>query len=142
METSPKNPVIVCDMHHRQNPLETNRICIGYIERTSVGNTECPFVCLHSVALVLGDSPCEKIEQIFGPCLAGASLTKPATLLGISRETVSEVMSAYTNPGKTTSAKSNSGRNSTLTERDRRTLRRIVSENHRTTEAQVTGEQN
>jgi hypothetical protein len=41
-------------------------------------------------------------------------------------------MSAYTNHGK-----SNSGRKSALTERGRRALRRTVSENHRTTAAQV-----
>jgi hypothetical protein len=46
-------------------------------------------------------------------------------------------MSAYTNHGKTTSAKRNSGRKSTLTERDRRTMRRIVSRNHRTTAAEL-----
>jgi hypothetical protein len=39
------------------------------------------------------------------------------------------------------SAKSKSGRKSTLTERDHRALRRIVSKNHRTTAAQVTGQQ-
>jgi transposase len=79
-------------------------------------------------------------RQIVGARLAGASVTKPATLLRVSGATVSEVMSAYTNYGKTTSAKKNSGRKSTLTERDRRTLRRIVSKNHRTTGAQVTAE--
>jgi hypothetical protein len=42
-------------------------------------------------------------------------------------------MSAYTNHGKTTPAKRNSGRKSTLTERDRRTLRRNVSKNHKPT---------
>jgi predicted transcriptional regulator len=47
--------------------------------------------------------------QIFGACLAGASVTKPATLLGVSRVTVSKVISAYKNHGKTTSAKRNSG---------------------------------
>jgi transposase len=52
---------------------------------------------------------------------------KNATLLSVSRMTVSTVMSAYTNHGKKTSAKSNSGRKSTMTERDHRTLRRIVS---------------
>jgi hypothetical protein len=29
-----------------------NRICVGYIERTSAGNTECSSACLHSVVLV------------------------------------------------------------------------------------------
>jgi transposase len=62
-------------------------------------------------------------EQILGAHLAGASVTKTAPLLGVSRATVSKVMSAYTNHGTTTSAKKNSGRKSTLTERDCRTLR-------------------
>jgi transposase len=52
---------------------------------------------------------------------------KKTAALSVSRATVSEVMSTYTNHGKTTSAKRNSGRKSTLTERDRRTLRRTVS---------------
>jgi hypothetical protein len=53
---------------------------------------------------------------------------KTATLLGVSRATVSKVMSAaYTNHGKTTTEKGNSERKSTLTEIDRRTLGRIVS---------------
>jgi transposase len=71
--------------------------------------------------------------QIVDACLVGAFVTKTAPLLGASRATVSEVMSAYTSHGKTTSAKRNSGRKSTLTERDRRTLRRILSKRHRTT---------
>jgi transposase len=69
--------------------------------------------------------------QIVGARLAGASVIKTATLLGVSRATVTKAMSACTNHGKTTSTKRNSGRKSTLTERDRRTLRRIVSKNHR-----------
>jgi transposase len=68
---------------------------------------------------------------------AGAPVIKTAMLLDISRVTVSEVMLAYTNHGKTASAKRNSGRKSTLTETDRRTLRRIVSENHRITAAEL-----
>jgi hypothetical protein len=51
-------------------------------------------------------------------------------------------MSTYTNHGKTTSAKRNSGQKSILTERDHHTLKRIVSENHRTAAAQVTAELN
>jgi transposase len=80
--------------------------------------------------------------QIVDMRLVGASVTKTDTLLGVSRATVSKVMLAYTYHGKTTSAKRNSGRKSTPTERDRRTLRRIVSKNHRTIAAQVTVQQN
>jgi hypothetical protein len=49
---------------------------------------------------------------------------------------------AYTSLGKTTSAKRNSGRKSTLTERDCHTLRRIVSKNHTNTAVHVTAELN
>jgi IS30 family transposase len=74
--------------------------------------------------------------QIAGVRLAGASVTKTATSLGVSRATVSSAMSAFTDHGKTSSAMRNSGLKSAPTERDRRTLRRIVSKNHRTTAAQ------
>jgi IS30 family transposase len=57
--------------------------------------------------------------------LAGASVTKTATLSGVLRATVSRVMSAHTNNGKTTSVKRKSGRKSTLTEGVRRILRRM-----------------
>jgi predicted transcriptional regulator len=67
---------------------------------------------------------------------------KTATLLGVSRATVSNIVSAYTNHGKTKSTKRNSGQKSTRTERDGRTLRRTVSKNHRTTAAQVKAELN
>jgi transposase len=67
-------------------------------------------------------------RQIVGARLAEASVTITATLSCVSRATVSKVTSAYTNNGKTTSEKRNSGRKSTLTKRDRFTLRRVVSE--------------
>jgi transposase len=86
-------------------------------------------------------SPFER-GQIVWARLAGASVTKTTTLLGESRETVFKVMSAYTIHGEATSAKRNSGRKTKLTERDRRTLRRIDSKNHTTTAAQVTAELN
>jgi hypothetical protein len=50
-------------------------------------------------------------------------------------------MSAYTSHGKNISEE-NSGRKSTSTESDQRTLRRVVSKSHRTTAAQVTAELN
>jgi hypothetical protein len=62
---------------------------------------------------------------------------KSAVLLVVSRATVSKFMSTYTNHGKKTSAKRNSGRNSTVTERDSRILGRIVSKSSTTTSAVV-----
>jgi len=43
--------------------------------------------------------------QLVGACLAEESVTKMATLLGVSRAAVSKVMMAYTNYGMTSSAK-------------------------------------
>jgi hypothetical protein len=62
----------------------------------------------------MGDLSNFERGQIVGARLAGASVIKTATLLGVPRATVSTVMSAYTNHGKTTSAKRNSGRKLTL----------------------------
>jgi threonine/homoserine efflux transporter RhtA len=51
--------------------------------------------------------------QIVGANLAGESVTKTVTLLGVQRATVCAVMwAAYTNHGKITSMKRNSGRKS------------------------------
>jgi transposase len=75
----------------------------------------------------MGDLPDFERGQMIGVRLAGASVTKTATLLGVSRATVSEGMWAFTSHGKTTSAKRNKWRKSTLRERGRRALRRIVS---------------
>jgi transposase len=77
------------------------------------------------VVTVLSDNPCVRILVQFWKgadrwwALVGEPVTNIATSLVVSRVTVSKVISAYTNHGKTTSAKSNSGRKSTLTERDR-----------------------
>jgi transposase len=82
----------------------------------------------------MGDLSDFEKGEIAGARLAGAFLTKTATLLGVSRMTVSKVMLAYTNHGKKASAKRNSGRKSTLTER------RIASQNRRSAAAQVIAE--
>jgi transposase len=86
----------------------------------------------------MGDLSDFERGQIVGAHLAGACVTEVATLLGLSGATVSKVMLSYTNHGKSTSTKRNSERKSTVTERDRCSLKRIVSRNHRTTAAQVT----
>jgi hypothetical protein len=54
--------------------------------------------------------------QIVGAHLAGVSVTRTATLLGLLRVTVSMIMSAYMNHAKTASAKRNGGRKSAFTE--------------------------
>jgi hypothetical protein len=56
--------------------------------------------------------------QSIGAHLAGASVTETAVLVGVLRVIVSKLMWAYKNHGKTKSVKRNSGRKSTLTERD------------------------
>jgi len=51
-------------------------------------------------------------------------------------------MTAYTNHGNSSSAKRNSGQKKKLSKRDHCTLKRIVSNNHRTAAAKVTAELN
>jgi hypothetical protein len=48
--------------------------------------------------------------HIFSARLAVASVTRTATVLGTYRTAVSQVMTTYTNHGKTSSAKRNSSR--------------------------------
>ena len=79
-----------------------------------------------------------KRGMIIGANLAGASLSRNTNLVGVSRATVSTVMTAYTNLGKVSSAKHNSGRN--LKVRDRRMLKRIVARNRKTMLPQITSE--
>ena len=52
----------------------------------------------------MGDLSDFQRGQIVGAHLAGASVTKTATLLGVSRAAVSKVMTTHTNHGKTSSA--------------------------------------
>jgi hypothetical protein len=81
-------------------------------------------------------------RQIVGARLAGAPLTTTATLSGVFRAAFSKVIKTYTNHGKTSLAKRNSGRKSKLSARVRRTLKRTLSKNHRTTAPKVTAELN
>jgi hypothetical protein len=72
----------------------------------------------------MGDLSDFKSGQMVRACLAGASVTKTATLLDVSRPTASK-MSACTSRGETTLVKRNSGQKSTLAERDGLTFRRF-----------------
>jgi len=85
----------------------------------------------------MGDLSDFQRGRIVGVRLAGASVTKTATSLGVYRAAISKVMTAYTNHGKTSSAKRSSGRKPKLSERDHRTSKSIVSKNHQTTAAKV-----
>jgi hypothetical protein len=69
-------------------------------------------------------------------------VTKTTTLLGVPRAAVSKVMMAYTNHGKTSSAKKNHDQKPQLSDRDCQTLMMNVSKNYRTTAAKVKAELN
>jgi predicted transcriptional regulator len=55
----------------------------------------------------MGDLSDFQRGQFVGAHLTGASVTKTATLLGVSRAAASKVMMTYTNHGRTSSAKRN-----------------------------------
>jgi len=57
----------------------------------------------------MGDLSDFQRGQIVGVHLAGASVNKMATLLGVSRTAVFKVVMAYTNHGNASSAERNSG---------------------------------
>jgi transposase len=90
----------------------------------------------------MGDLSDFQRRQIAGARLAGPSVTKTATPLAVSRAAVPKVVTAYTDHGKTSSAERNCGRQPKLSERDRRTLKRIASKNYRTAAVKVTAELN
>ncbi|GFX16035.1 hypothetical protein TNCV_4702941 [Trichonephila clavipes] len=66
----------------------------------------------------------------------GANVTEISQLSGLSRGTLSKVMTAYTQRGKTSSAKQNRGRKEKLSKR--RVLKRIIMSKKRTTVVRVT----
>ena len=72
--------------------------------------------------------------------LAGESVTKAVTSLVVSRATIPTVIAVCTNHGKTSSAERNSGRKPKPSERERRTLKRIVSKIRGPTAAKVSVE--
>jgi hypothetical protein len=57
----------------------------------------------------MGDLSDFQTGQILGACLAEASIIKSVTFFGGSRSAVAEVMTAYTNHGKTSLGMRNSG---------------------------------
>ncbi|PNF24163.1 hypothetical protein B7P43_G17362 [Cryptotermes secundus] len=79
-------------------------------------------------------------RQIVGACMVGASITKVAEVFGVSRGTVSKIMIAYRRSEKTASDKHHRRWKCVLSDRDRRTLCRIVTKNKKTTAAKVTVE--
>ncbi|GFU27928.1 transposable element Tc1 transposase [Nephila pilipes] len=73
-----------------------------------------------------------------GTRFAGAPLSRTANLMGVSRTTVSRVMIAYKKLEKVFCAKQNSGRKSKVTNRDRRSLKKIIARKRKTTLPQIT----
>ena len=90
----------------------------------------------------MGDLSDFQTGQIGDACLAAAFVSKMATFLGVPRASVSKVVMAYTNHGKTSSAQQNSGCKPKPSESECHTLKRTVSKNHRTAAATVTAELN
>ena len=85
----------------------------------------------------MGDMSDFQKGKIDGACVAAAYIPKTAILLGVSGATVPKVITVYINHGKMPSADRNSDRKPQQSERDCRTLQRIVSKNHAATTAKA-----
>ena len=110
--------------------------CEGWISRAiaQLYNTYC------NPHNIMGDISEFKRGQIVGACLTGASVTRTASLCGVSRATGSRVRSACHHEGRTTSNRSNCRCKRKLSERDVQVLTWIVSKKHNTTAGQLTAE--
>ena len=63
--------------------------------------------------------------------MAGVSISETVELFGFSKTTISRTMTEFKKRENTISNRNNYGRKLKLTERDRRSLKRIVARNHR-----------
>ena len=83
-----------------------------------------------------------KRGQIVDARMTGACVTKTAELFGVARGIVWKIMIAFEKEGKTSSLKQNSGRKRKLSNRDRRTFRRIVRKDPKNTDTKISAELN
>ena len=74
--------------------------------------------------------------------MTGVSVTKTAELFGVTRSTLSKVMTAFEKEGKTSTRKQNSGRKWKLSDRDCWTLSWIVQKDYKKTAPKITAELN
>lgn len=97
--------------------------CEGWISR-AIAQLYIKYCNAHNIMRDISEF---KSGQIIGVHLAGISVTRTASLCGVSRATVFRVMSAYYNEGWSTSNRSNCRRKRKLSERDVQVLTWIVS---------------
>ena len=74
---------------------------------------------------------------IVGVRMAGSSVIKTAELFGVAMITVSKVMTAFEKDGETSTLKQNSGRKRKLSDRDCRTLTRVVWKEQKNTDKKL-----